>query len=158
MEDRTQSEGDPVKGSPHVFLPDGSDVHNPGIDFEWHGEHGKGFSVVAAEIRELSERTASSTRDITLLIRAVQEEVENALKAMSSGSQLVETGVSLSHQAGRALNNILDSTAKASTMGKEIAGATREQAAGSEAVTLAVGYAAGEHRRMRTDRRPCDPC
>jgi len=102
------------------------------------GEHGKGFSVVAAEIRELSERTASSTRDISNLIRAVQEEVGNALKAMASGSELVETGVSLSHQAGRALNNILDSTAKASNMGKEIASATREQAAGSETVTRSV--------------------
>ena len=102
------------------------------------GEHGKGFSVVAAEIRELSERTASSTRDISNLIRAVQEEVGNALKAMASGSELVETGVSLSHQAGRALNNILDSTAKASNMGKEIASATREQATGSENVTRSV--------------------
>jgi methyl-accepting chemotaxis protein len=102
------------------------------------GEYGKGFSVVAAEIRELSERTASSTRDITTLIRAVQEEVQNALRAMSSGSQIVETGVSLSHQAGRALNNILDSAAKASSMGKEIAGATREQATGSETVTRSI--------------------
>jgi methyl-accepting chemotaxis protein len=102
------------------------------------GEHGKGFSVVAAEIRELSERTASSTRDISNLIRAVQDEVQNALKAMSSGSEIVETGVSLSHQAGRALNNILDSAAKASSMGKEIAGATREQAIGSETVTRSV--------------------
>ena len=46
------------------------------------GEYGKGFSVVAAEIRELSERTASSTRDIANLIRSVQEEVGNALKTM----------------------------------------------------------------------------
>jgi len=102
------------------------------------GEYGKGFSVVAAEIRDLSERTASSTRDIANLIRAVQEEVENALQAMGSGSALVETGVSLSHEAGKALNNILVSAAKASNMGKEIAGATREQAKGSETVTRAV--------------------
>ncbi|MBV8518160.1 MAG: HAMP domain-containing protein [Acidobacteria bacterium] len=102
------------------------------------GEYGKGFSVVAAEIRQLSERTASSTRDIANLIRAVQDEVDNALKAMASGSTLVETGVSLSHQAGKALNNILESSAKASNMGKEIAGATREQATGSETVTRAV--------------------
>jgi methyl-accepting chemotaxis protein len=102
------------------------------------GEYGKGFSVVAAEIRELSERTASSTRDIANLIRAVQDEVQNALRTMSSGSQIVETGVSLSHQAGRALNNILDSAAKASSMGREIANATREQATGSEAVTRSV--------------------
>ncbi|HVG24801.1 MAG TPA: methyl-accepting chemotaxis protein [Thermoanaerobaculia bacterium] len=102
------------------------------------GEYGKGFSVVAAEIRELSERTASSTRDIASLIRAVQDEVANALQAMGSGSTLVETGVSLSHEAGKALNNILVSAAKASSMGKEIAGATREQAKGSENVTQAV--------------------
>lgn len=102
------------------------------------GEYGKGFSVVAAEIRELSERTASSTRDIALLINSVQEEVANALKTMSAGSQLVEEGVTLSHEAGRALNNILESASKASGMGKEIANATREQALGSETVTRSI--------------------
>jgi methyl-accepting chemotaxis protein len=102
------------------------------------GEYGKGFSVVAAEIRELSERTASSTRDIANLIRAVQEEVENALRVTSSGSTLVENGVSLSHEAGKALNNILDSASKASDMGREIASATREQATGSESITRSV--------------------
>jgi len=102
------------------------------------GEYGKGFSVVAAEIRDLSERTASSTRDIANLIRGVQEEVENALRVTAAGSSLVENGVALSHEAGKALNNILDSASKASNMGKEIAGATREQASGSENVTRAV--------------------
>ena len=102
------------------------------------GEHGKGFSVVAAEIRELSERTASSTRDIASLIKSVQEEVTNAAKTMASGSNLVEEGVTLSHDAGTALTRILDSAAKASGMGREIANATREQALGSETVTRAV--------------------
>lgn len=102
------------------------------------GEHGKGFSVVAAEIRDLSERTASSAREIASLISSVQEEVSNATKTMSTGSKLVEEGVTMSHQAGRALNNILESASKASGMGKEIAAATREQAQGSEAVTRSV--------------------
>ncbi|HEY0144507.1 MAG TPA: methyl-accepting chemotaxis protein [Thermoanaerobaculia bacterium] len=102
------------------------------------GEHGKGFSVVAAEIRELSERTASSTRDIANLIRSVQDEVGNAGKAMGSGAQLVEHGVSLSHEAGKALNNILESAAKASNMNREIANATREQAQGSETITRSI--------------------
>jgi methyl-accepting chemotaxis protein len=102
------------------------------------GEHGKGFSVVAAEIRDLSERTASSTREIASLIRSVQNEVGNALRSMSAGTKLVEDGVSLSHEAGKALNNILESSTKASEMGKEIAAATREQAAGSENVTQSV--------------------
>jgi methyl-accepting chemotaxis protein len=103
------------------------------------GEHGRGFSVVAAQIRELSERTAMSTREISSLIGSVQEEVENALRTMGEGTRLVEQGVGLSHEAGKALNNILDSSSKASDMGKEIASATREQATGSESVTRAVG-------------------
>jgi methyl-accepting chemotaxis protein len=102
------------------------------------GEHGKGFSVVAAEIRELSERTASSAREIAALITAVQAEVSNATKTMSAGSKLVQEGVAMSHQAGKALNNILESATKASEMGKEIAAATREQAQGSETVTRSV--------------------
>ena len=102
------------------------------------GEHGKGFSVVAAQIRELSERTAASTREIATLIGAVQDEVGNALRSMTAGTRLVEQGVALTHQAGKALNNILESASKASGMGKEIAAATREQAAGSENVIRAV--------------------
>jgi methyl-accepting chemotaxis protein len=102
------------------------------------GEHGKGFSVVAAEIRDLSERTASSTREIANLIGSVQDEVRNALRSMSAGTKLVEDGVALSHEAGKALNNILESSTKSSEMGKEIAAATREQAKGSETVTHSV--------------------
>lgn len=102
------------------------------------GEHGKGFSVVAAEIRDLSERTATSTKEIGGLIRAVQEEVGNALASMAQGSSLVEHGVDLAHEAGKALNNILDSASKSSDMGKEIANATREQAAGSLTVTKSI--------------------
>ena len=102
------------------------------------GEHGRGFTVVATEIRQLSERTAASTREIAGLIRSVQGEVANALGAMSQGTRLVERGVSLSHDAGRALENILESASNASSMAKEIAAATREQAEGSEAVTKSV--------------------
>src|SRR5437867_441809 len=114
------------------------------------GEHGKGFSVVATEIRELSERTASSTREITGLIQAVQSEVRNALVSMSAGSKLVEDGVSLSHEAGKALTNILQSATSASNMGKEIAAATNQQAEGSENVTRAVEQLQGMVKQINT--------
>jgi predicted DsbA family dithiol-disulfide isomerase len=43
----------PVQGSPHLFLPDGTDCHNPGIEMHWHGEHGRGFPVVTADDRTI---------------------------------------------------------------------------------------------------------
>lgn len=41
--------GDEVRGSPHLFLPDGTDRHNPGVELHWQGEHGRGFPVVTAD-------------------------------------------------------------------------------------------------------------
>ncbi len=56
---------DEVKGSPHVFLPDGTDVHNPGIEMEWVGEHGTGFPVIGKDdprvYDELVTRAAGAT-------------------------------------------------------------------------------------------------
>lgn len=63
MEQRVFAEGDEVEGSPHLFLPDGTDSHNPGIDMEWHGKHGEGFPIVNEDrpeiYRELVKRAAS---------------------------------------------------------------------------------------------------
>ncbi len=53
MEQKRIAEGNMVKGSPHVFLPDGSDVHNPGIEMTWEGEHGKGFPIVSSDEPEI---------------------------------------------------------------------------------------------------------
>ena len=46
MDQKERAEEDDVDGSPHVFLPDGTDVHNPGVDMDWHGAHGEGFPIV----------------------------------------------------------------------------------------------------------------
>jgi predicted DsbA family dithiol-disulfide isomerase len=47
------SDGSGVKGSPHLFLPDGTDVHNPGLDLHWEGEHGIGFPVITGDDPEV---------------------------------------------------------------------------------------------------------
>jgi methyl-accepting chemotaxis protein len=70
------------------------------------GEHGRGFSVVAGEIRELATRVSSSTAEITDLIRSVQDESANAIGAIERGAQSVASGVDLSAQAGRSLIEI----------------------------------------------------
>ncbi len=53
MEQHAAAPGLGVKGSPHLFLPDGTDVHNPGVELHWEGEHGIGFPVVDADDPEV---------------------------------------------------------------------------------------------------------
>lgn len=102
------------------------------------GEHGKGFAVVADEIKELAERTATSTREIATLIKEVQDETSNAVKAMLIGSEKVEKGVILSNQAGEVLKVILESSDLSTEMVSEIVKATREQAVGIQETDKAM--------------------
>lgn len=55
-EDREIAESDEVDGSPHVFLPGGESVHNPGVDMHWEGKHGEGFPVVDKDDPSVYER------------------------------------------------------------------------------------------------------
>ncbi len=102
------------------------------------GPQGKGFGVVAEEIKALAERTGDATREIAELIRAVQDESRNAGVAMSLGVRAVDEGVALGLEAEHALKQI-DSSARRSThMVRAIANATVEQARGSKQVTASL--------------------
>ena len=102
------------------------------------GEHGKSFAVVADEIKDLSERTAASTKEIASLIKAVQNESNNAVKSMEFGSQSVSEGVELSQEAGESLEKILLSAMKSKDMINHITKATTEQLKGSQQVKEAM--------------------
>jgi methyl-accepting chemotaxis protein len=102
------------------------------------GEHGKGFAVVADEIKDLAERTGASTKEISELVRAVQDQSRNAIQAMDRGVRSVEEGVRLGQEAETALMKIQDSSQKSTQMVKAIARATIEQARGSKQVTMAI--------------------
>jgi methyl-accepting chemotaxis protein len=102
------------------------------------GEHGKGFAVVADEIKDLAERTGASTKEISELVRAVQDQSRNAIQAMDRGVRSVEEGVRLGQEAETALMKIQESSQKSTQMVKAIARATIEQARGSKQVTMAI--------------------
>jgi methyl-accepting chemotaxis protein len=103
------------------------------------GEQGKGFAVVADEIKDLAERAGASTREITDLIKTVQNESRSAITAVERGAHNVDRGVEVSNEAERALKKILESSQKSTTMVGAIARATVEQAKGSKQVTDAIG-------------------
>ncbi len=102
------------------------------------GEHGKGFSVVADEIKKLAERTSNSTREIEAVIRGVQDESMKAVEVTDLVERKIEDGVVLSRNSGEALHKIVAGAEKASQRMEEIAKATFEQGKGSGMIREAM--------------------
>ncbi len=92
---------------------------NAAIEAARAGEHGRGFAVVADEVRKLAERSASATKEIAALISGVRAEVDAAVKAMEASNKEVGSGAALSREAGAALEQILDAAQK---VAEEVAG------------------------------------
>jgi methyl-accepting chemotaxis protein len=80
---------------------------NAAIEAARAGEAGKGFAVVADEVRKLAERSSSATREIGDLVHTIQKTVLEAVTAMDEGTKEVEVGVSIANQAGTALTQIM---------------------------------------------------
>ena len=101
------------------------------------GEHGRAFSVVAEEIKELADRVLASTKEIGGLIKSVQDESDNAVGAIEVGSRSVGNGVELSADAGLSLEEITRSSRESGQRIGEIVSAVREQTkAASHVVAL----------------------
>lgn len=83
---------------------------NAAIEAARAGEHGKGFAVVADEVRKLADRSSNATKEIGGLIEDILKIVEEAVKAMDEGSREVELGLMSANQSGTALNEILSAT------------------------------------------------
>ncbi|MHB1167476.1 MAG: methyl-accepting chemotaxis protein, partial [Carboxydocellales bacterium] len=80
---------------------------NAAIEAARAGEHGKGFAVVADEVRKLAERSGKATKQIAALINNIQKLTDSAVVAMETGTDEVEQGASLATDAGSALKEIL---------------------------------------------------
>jgi methyl-accepting chemotaxis protein len=82
---------------------------NAAIEAARAGEHGKGFAVVADEVRKLAEKSATATKEIAGLIRDIQKSIDEAVSSMQTVSAEVSNGVQAAQQSGTALQTILES-------------------------------------------------
>ncbi|QDQ28788.1 methyl-accepting chemotaxis protein [Chitinimonas arctica] len=111
---------------------------NAAIEAARAGEQGRGFAVVADEVRKLAERTTGATLDIASKIGAIQSSIEIAVKAVRSTVEKVESGVTLTRQAGGAMHAITAGTQEVEQQVSAISGALVEQNIASQQIAVNV--------------------
>jgi twitching motility protein PilJ len=107
---------------------------NAAIEAARAGEQGRGFAVVADEVRKLAERAARATKDITGLIKGIQVETSEAVTVMEEGTREVEEGTKLADQAGAALREIEQIVKQSATLMADITRAAMDQVKSTESV------------------------
>ncbi|HXZ11185.1 MAG TPA: methyl-accepting chemotaxis protein [Candidatus Sulfotelmatobacter sp.] len=111
---------------------------NAAIEAARAGEQGRGFAVVADEVRKLAERTSKATKEIAQMIQSIQVETKSAVTAMESGTKQVESGVEMTAQAGSSLREIIKAAESVGEMVTHIATAATEQSSATEEVNNSV--------------------
>jgi methyl-accepting chemotaxis protein len=118
---------------------------NAAIEAARAGEQGRGFAVVADEVRKLAERTTAATGEISTVINAIQAETQSAIATIRAGSDQARNGASLARQAAEALQLINEGAQQTLEMATSIASTMSEQSAKSgviaEMVTDIIGLA-----------------
>ena len=116
---------------------------NAAIEAARAGEQGRGFAVVADEVRKLAERTGQATKDIAKRISAIQTAAGESVDAMKRGSDEADKGVGLAKEAIASLDTIVKVSTNAMDMVQRIAAATEEQSAATEEVTQTMESISG---------------
>jgi methyl-accepting chemotaxis protein len=122
---------------------------NAAIEAARAGEQGRGFAVVADEVRKLAERTSKSTQEIGSLIANIQRQIGETVTAMAQASQQSARIVDKTEQAERALESIAHGNQEVSEQMKSIAHAIREQSAAVQGITRHMEYIAQSTEQTR---------
>jgi len=112
---------------------------NAAIEAARAGEQGRGFAVVADEVRKLAERTSRATKEIAAMIESIQVEAKSAVEAIESGTRDVEIGVEKTTASGTALQEIISMSEQVGDMITQIATAATEQASATIEINSSIG-------------------
>ncbi|MFC5711328.1 methyl-accepting chemotaxis protein [Thalassorhabdus alkalitolerans] len=111
---------------------------NAAIEAARAGEHGKGFAVVADEVRKLAEQSGSSAKQINQIIRDIQAGIENSVKSMTEGKIAVKEGMTLVGEAGLSFEEIMKAVQNISRQVEDVTSAVEEVRAGTESVVQTI--------------------
>jgi methyl-accepting chemotaxis protein len=111
---------------------------NAAIEAARAGEHGRGFAVVADEVRKLAERTTKATEEVAKSIQEVQHETNAAVSNIKAGTERVTKGVDLANNAGQVLEKIVTGSKNVESMIQSIAAAAEEQSAATEQISRSL--------------------
>jgi len=108
---------------------------NAAIEAARAGEQGRGFAVVADEVRKLAERTTKATKEIATMIRQIQKDTNNAVQSMEEGTKEVDRGKTLANKAGDSLYEIVNASQKVLDIIAQVAAASEEQSTTAEEIS-----------------------
>jgi methyl-accepting chemotaxis protein len=111
---------------------------NAAIEAARAGEQGRGFAVVADEVRKLAERTTKATKEIAGMIKKIQGDTAGAVESMEEGTGEVSKGIQMADRAGKSLEEIVGVSQRVTDMVTQIAAASEEQSSASEQISKNV--------------------